>query len=154
MGTLSRTEKPNQAARTRIAMAIYMSALCLTGCFVPFGSKVTSGQSYSRETLEFLKQPGATRSEVISTLGPPLIDYESMRTLVYVWHEKPRYLSFWPRRLGQSGSQDLVEYAAPEQWALLIAYDTRGNIVAYDERYIDTRSLEQECRAWYRARAK
>ena len=93
---------------------------------------------------------------MIATLGPPLLESESTRTLVYVWEEKPRYISFWPKRLlsPHPGSQDAVEYGSAEQRALLIAYDASGNIVGHVERYIDTRSLEAECMSWFRARTK
>jgi len=47
-----------------------------------------------------------------------------------------------------------VEEGSPEQWALLIAYDERGLILAHEDCYIDTQSLEKECSDWNERRQK
>jgi hypothetical protein len=129
-------------------------SLGLTGCLIPIGNKGEAG--YSAESLAFLKEPGTTRAQVIASLGDPLIDHAATRTLVYVRDETTRYVSLEPKKLLSEHRviQTSVVDGSPDQWALLIAYDEHGIIVAHTDRYLDTQSLEQECLDWYRRRNK
>ena len=130
--------------------------LALTGCLIPVGTKVTGGYHYSKEALAFLDQPGTTRAEVVATLGPPLLESSSTRTLVYAWQEIPKYL-FLPS-VKASGTPDGMHVnmikGSPDQWALFIALDEQGIVLAHEDRYVATRSLEQECHAWDHRRNK
>jgi len=131
-----------------LAITACSLALCFTGCvLVPVGSKVSSGYSPSSETLAFLKLPGTTQADVVENLGPPLYESASTHTFVYVWEEMPRFILVTPKRAS-------VDYGAPEECALLIAFDAAGHVLDYGERYIDTTSLEDECADWHRTRAK
>src|SRR5699024_2052737 len=109
------------------------------------GSTVSSGHRHTAEALSFLRDSGVTRDEVISTLGEPLIDSKSTRTLVFLWEEMPRYLFLRPSQAfsdhpSVGGS---VEYGSAEQYALFVAYDEQGRIIDHEERYVDTTSLEE-----------
>jgi hypothetical protein len=94
-----------------------------------------------------MKMPGTTSADVVENLGPPLFESASTRTFVYVWEEMPRFFLVTPKRAK-------VDYGAPEEWALLIAFDAAGHVLDYQERYIDTKSLEDECADWHRTIAK
>ena len=141
-------------ARLIINLTACFVAMVVSGCLIPIGSKVSSGHRHSAEALAFLDQPGATREEVITTLGPPLIESQHTRTLVYVWHEMLRYLDLTrdPDSQSHSATDSAVVYGSPEEYALFVAYDERGLILGHEVRYVDGRSLEDECRDWYRER--
>jgi hypothetical protein len=136
---------------------IFASALALglSGCLGPEGSRVTSGQKFSPEALAFLNDPRTTREQVLAELGEPQVEFPLMRTLVYLRRELPRHLAVQPKDPGESGdSKSSVENGSEEEWALLIAYDERGLIVAHADRHIDANSLEKECADWNAHRAK
>ena len=143
---------PPHAVNPLLTLVLCGLLLALTGCLIPAGTKVSSGHHYSKEALAFLDQPGTTRAEVIATLGPPLLESASTRTLVYAWQETPKYF-FIPLGKG-SGSHVKTVKGSPDQWALFIALDAQGIVLAHEDRYVATRSLEQECQAWDHRRNK
>lgn len=147
---------PPHAVNPVLRLVLCGLLLALTGCLIPAGTKVSGGHHYSKEALAFLDQPGTTRAEVVATLGPPLLESTSTRTLVYAWQETPKYL-FIPL-VKASGSPDDMQVStikgSPDQWALFIALDAQGIVLAHEDRYVATRSLEQECQAWDHRRNK
>lgn len=123
-------------------------ALSISGCVIPLGSRVSSGQKFSAEALSILDKPGTTRDNVIAYLGEPLLESHDTRTLVYVWYKTPKFLYALPDELGPSEVVD----GTPQEWGLFIAYDERGIISAHEVRKIDNQTLEEACSVWYRSR--
>jgi hypothetical protein len=136
------------AKRLWLVFWLSMLGLGTGGCLIPIGSKVSDGHHYSKEALAFLELPGATRNEVIASLGEPLYESLETRTLVYVWYEKPRYVS-----VPLDGTETEVVSGSPVEWALFIALNEQGAVVAHEERYIGSRDLKAECAKWSLKRA-
>ncbi|MDB6111869.1 MAG: hypothetical protein JWR69_3619 [Pedosphaera sp.] len=141
----------------RIFLQLLTSVLLLSicGCLmavVPVGSRTSSGVKYSAEALAFLDLPGTTRDEVVASLGPPLLESQETRTLVYEWERTERQASFiivpdWIAPLVEDANGSVTD-GASHQWALLVAYDVRGVVSAHKVRQLGTRTLEEECADW------
>ena len=125
----------------------------LSSCVFSDRTDVLRGQVYSPETLAFLNMKGATRNEVISTLGTPVWESKNSQVLLYVsetalhWtgvnlepvlspegSDEP--VDFKPVRINEDGKHKLH--------VLLIAYDEHGFIKSHVIRKIGNRSLKEQ----------
>ena len=122
---------------------------------VPLPSKVSSGNQFSGEELDFLNLPNTTRDDVLASLGQPLIDLHDPGVLLYVWWKTSRTLFVPP---GKVGDVDLGTHASVEhsdqEWGLFIAYDQGGHIVAHQVRKLDTGESEKACVEWRLSKTK
>jgi hypothetical protein len=146
----------------RVFLQLLACALILSicGCVIPLRlrSRTTAGVKYSAQALAFLDLPGTTREDVIASLGPPLLESKETRTLVYEWERTERHalIVMVPHEVAPlfEDAHGSVTDGASHQWALLVAYDTRGFVSAHEVRQLGTgtRTLEEECSDWYRHR--
>lgn len=119
---------------------------------VPIPSKVSSGQNYSKETLAFLDSPNTTREDVIESLGPPYLEVQDSKVLLYVWETTSRSLLLYPDKIHEG---ELVVDAKKvdgnsQTWGLLIAYDSRKVVSVHEVRKIGSEGLEALCVEWGR----
>ena len=130
--------------------------ICAGGCIIPMTDEVSTGHRYSTESLLFLDSPGVTREDVISTLGPPLLEYTNHMTLIYAWGQTPRVYIVHPGHGTNvpSGSDGTVLHGYENYYCLFIAYGDDKRIVAHRVRNIEDRDFEEACADWSRERRK
>jgi hypothetical protein len=151
-------------------MKLYHSLLAflvvLCGCryldvetpIIPFKADVTAGHRHSRDTITFLNAPDATRSEVIATLGSPIVESLASRVLLYAWERTWRIVPFQTVTIYRdhftgtetttpSGPQGAIATAV-QRWGLFIAYSDDGFVCAHEVLRIGTSDLERACVTW------
>jgi len=150
------------------AFAVCLIALC--GCryydvvtpIPPLKENVTAGHKYSAEAIKFLDSPNATRMEVISTLGHPLVESRESRVLLYTWETTRTFMPFQIVSVDRDPSTG-AETTTPlnsetsgvaRRWGLFIAYNDDGIVYAHEIRRIGASGLEEACVGWRRSLVK
>lgn len=139
-------------AMSKILLACAL-LLAVSGCVFPLSPKTYPAPTFSREELAFLDAPDATRDETMSTLGPPLIDFQQPGVLVYTRQVSPREVVL---QSGLDQDQDHVEIGAHSRvsnsstkiWTLFVAYDEHGRVLAHEVRRLETGDLEKASVKW------
>lgn len=114
---------------------ICLLALCIAGCANPLRPKTLAAHRYSLDAIAFLDQPGTTREDVTSNLGPPMVDTRNPDAFIYGWRQTSR-LIFIPR-----------------YWGLFIAFDAQGRVSKHEIRELRDADLETACQKWALATA-
>jgi hypothetical protein len=140
--------------------------MALCGCryldvetpIIPFQADVTGGHKHSGDAIRFLASPDATRSEVIATLGSPLVESRESRVLLYAWQKTLRIVPFQivtKDRDPFTGVETTTPAGPPgtlasavQQLGLFIAYNDDGFVCAHEVLRIGTSDLESACVAW------
>lgn len=132
-------------------VAVMLLLALASGCLYPTGRKAQRGQVYLNESLAFLNETNATRSEVISTLGQPY--FESTNSLVLVYLSET-YLKWRGLVLEPDLDEDLnlvyrsetvSEVRSSERLqALYVAFDTNSLVRSYALRKISERALNPQ----------
>jgi len=128
-----------------------------SGCFfvLPAGTEVTAGHKLGGETLKFLDLPGTTRQETIATLGEPLSESITTRTLIYEWETTGKWAYAFAMPPVEHVQLPAVHGTATEDaklWVLLIAYDTNHVVCAHTVRRVRSYDWETVCQEWQQNR--
>ena len=111
-------------------LLLFLLASLLSGCVaVPISGPrqaPLAGSRFVEEKIPLVAPVGRSRQEVISSLGPPTIELEQYRLLVFPWIE---HKSDWLVFLVPPG-HFLYAFTTPrtEDWALVIAFDAEDRV--------------------------
>ena len=127
---------------------------------IPFKADVTAGHRHSGDAITFLSAPDATRSEVIATLGSPIVESRESRVLLYAWERTLRIVPFQTVTIDRdhfTGAETTTPVGphgalatAVQRWGLFIAYNDGGFVCAHEVLRIGTSDLERACVTWRR----
>ena len=127
---------------------ICLAVIALSGCLIPEGRQVVSGQKYSGDAIAFLGLPGATRQETLDTLGLPSWESQKSKVLLYLWESSQKWLFVPPDSWADAGIHESQPEIREQRWALMVAYDETGKVRAHIVRCIGKDSLENACVNW------
>jgi hypothetical protein len=124
--------------------------LGVSGCLsLPWPAKLSTGPRFSREALAFLDQNGTTRTDVLASLGKPIIEMSDPGELIYVSETTSRTVDipYQVYGIGPDGPASVTDGPSKGQ-ALFIAYDKHGSVFAHKIRAVDSAGLESACLKW------
>src|SRR5262245_10690378 len=100
--------------RTSVFLLAFLGIFLSAGCMFPVGSESLEGPNHSNEALAFLDQPGATRQEVISSLGEPSVELRDSRIVAYVCRSGTKWFGFGVMRVDPLKKNNNVGLSAGE----------------------------------------
>jgi hypothetical protein len=119
---------------------------CTSGCVIPLAPRSYPAPNFSREEIAFLDAPTATYEEVITTLGPPLVDLCNPGVMAYT-REVIRRTRFITGDQHHELRSEVVE-GQPRITVLLVAYDRSGQVLAHEVRKLEGGRLEEISVQW------
>ena len=134
--------------RLVLISAICLSVMAMSGCLIPEGRQVVSGQKYTGDAIAFLGSPRATRQETIDTLGLPSWESHNSKVLLYLWESSQKWLFVPPESWADVGIRESQSETGEQRWVLMVAYDESGKVTAHTVRCIGKKSLENACISW------
>ena len=107
-----------------------LAAATLAGCVVlpiPQGEgEVTEGREIAAERSATVHVPGASRAEVLESLGEPAAIWLDRRVFVYAW-DRVHWKVLWFAAAPYAAAGGLVDL--PTHYALLIQFDATGHVL-------------------------
>jgi hypothetical protein len=134
-------------------ISIFALMLACGGC-----SRTTTGLSMTKERTAFLRNGVTTRTEVVETLGPPLFDLQSERTVAYYWENEGLSWGYRYPLLGKPkteaekatgvGYHEIYKKADP-CWLFCIRFDDSNRVIRYGKaRQLQTESWSEAIVNW------